>query len=60
MSDEAVRTWSPENIRPMACEFETTVWACRRLDYEEVEMHDGGVIRLCPRHRGWAAALGRA
>lgn len=33
---------------------------CARTDTETVEMFDGGKVRLCPLHRSWAAAMGRA
>lgn len=53
------------NRTPESCDFGTydadgtPISECLRVDYEEVTMYDGGVVRLCPAHRGWTVALGR-
>lgn len=36
-----------------------TVFECDDPNYEEFDMPDGGVVRLCRRHASWAPAMGR-
>jgi hypothetical protein len=49
---------------PLTCQFTTVSdggreFRCGRTDYEVVAMDEDSYVRLCPKHRSWAAALGR-
>lgn len=59
---DCYHAWTVYGARPPGAEVESCQFAagdhrCERTDVDVVTMGDGGTVRLCPRHRGWAAAM---
>lgn len=54
---------------PLTCQYTThyqepdntvsVIKKCYRTDFEVVAMSNDDYVRLCPRHRSWAVAMGR-